>query len=179
MRIFTTALLLGLACSQLHAAEEESWLSRSWDTVTDSYTTGTPEIYLPLHTHHLRSAYTQDQIDKYQETPYGLGYGRGKYNESGNWNGVYAMGFQDSHYKPEWIVGYTWKAVWGDPAGWRTGLGYTAGISTRADIGHYTPFPIVLPVASVAYGKASLETTYVPGAAGKGNVFFFWGKWAY
>jgi palmitoyl transferase len=87
------------------------------------------------------------------------------------------MGFQDSHFKPQWMTGYVWRAVWRPAEDMRLGLGWTAFVMARADIGHYTPFPGILPTASIGYKKLSLETTYVPGARGAGNVLFFWGKW--
>ena len=58
----------------------------------------------------------------------------------------------------------------------KAGLGYTAFLTTRSDIGHYTPIPGILPIASLEYGKVSLDATYVPGGKGFGNILFFWGK---
>ncbi|HTJ97213.1 MAG TPA: lipid IV(A) palmitoyltransferase PagP, partial [Rhodocyclaceae bacterium] len=150
--LITLACLLGLANTTVLAAEDDaSWFERSWNSVAETYTKGSSELYVPARTYHLRSAYSREKIDSYQENPHGLGYGRGHYDDKGNWSGVYAMGFQDSHFKPEWMVGYSWKAMWGDPSSWHTGLGYTAFLTTRADIGRYTPVPGLLPVASVGY----------------------------
>ncbi|MEO8411272.1 MAG: LPS assembly protein LptD, partial [Propionivibrio sp.] len=103
--------------------------------------------------------------------------GSGLYNEHGNWEGVYAMAFQDSHFKPMYTAGYSWKAIWRPAGDVRLGLGYTAGLMSRTDIFGYVPFPIVLPVASVAYKNFNLETTFVPGGQGNGNIFFIWAKW--
>ena len=159
------------------SAADKSWFSRVWDPISNAYNNGDWEIYLPLHTHHLRSKYTAEKIATYQENPPGFGFGRGSYDEKGNWDGVYAMGFQDSHFKPMYIAGYGWKAIWRPAEDWRLGLGYTAGLMSRADMLGYVPFPIVLPMASLAYKNLSLETTFVPGAAGAGNIFFIWAKW--
>lgn len=187
MRAKFFALLLGgaLLASAAQAEEDESglhgdaWYERSWNAVATAYRKGDSELYVPLKTYHLRSAYSAEKIAGFNETPYGLGYGRGYSDDSGNFHGVYAMGFQDSHAKPEWMLGYTWKAMWGDRSGWQSGLGYTAFLTTRSDIGNYTPIPGVLPVAAVAYRNFSLEGTFVPGGKGNGNVFFFWGKWSF
>ena len=54
----------------------------------------------------------KDKIDSYQNTPIGLGYGHGRFDDKGNWHGLYALGFQDSHFKPEWMAGYGWKTYW-------------------------------------------------------------------
>ena len=158
-------------------AAPQPWYRRTWDTMTAPYDKGTWEFYLPLHTHHLRSKYTQEQIDSYQETPYGFGLGKGFYNEKGNWEGVYALAFQDSHYKPMYMAGYGWKAVWNTSENTRFGLGYTAGLLARTDINDYLPFPYLLPIASVGYKNFNLEGTFVPGGQGNGNIFFIWAKW--
>jgi len=179
-------LLCGVLLSAAVQADEadvqrdEAWYERSWNAVAKAYHQGSPELYVPLVTYHVRSAYSQEKIDSFNETPYGLGVGRGYYdNDTGNYHGVYAMGFQDSHSKPEWMLGYSWKAMWGESQGWRTGLGYTAFLTARSDIANYFPFPGILPVASVSYKNLSLEGTYVPGGSGNGNVFFLWGKWSF
>jgi palmitoyl transferase len=157
-----------------YAGEPDGWLARARNELVETWQEGTPELYLPLHTQHLRGYYTREKIDSYQETPWGFGYGHGRFDARGNWHGVYAMGFQDSHYKPEWLLGYGWKTYWTLGAGLELGLGYTAGLTTRSDIGHYTPVPLVLPIGSLDYHGVSLETTYVPGGKGYGNIFFFW-----
>lgn len=156
---------------------EKSWFERLRDPVVDAYDEGTWEFYLPLRTHHLRSKYSAEKIARYQESPLGFGVGRGLYNEHGNWEGVYAMAFQDSHSKPMYSVGYSWKAIWRPAEDVRLGLGYTAGLMSRVDIFSYVPFPIILPVASIAYKNLNLETSYVPGGQGNGNIFFIWAKW--
>ena len=153
------------------------WYRRIWAPISTAYTEGDLEFYLPLHTHHLRSMYTPEKIASFQETPYGLGVGKGLYNEKGNWEGVYAMAFQDSHFKPMYMAGYGWKSVWRPSEDVRLGLGYTAALMSRADIFGYVPFPVVLPMASVGYKNFSLEGTFVPGGKGNGNIFFIWAKW--
>lgn len=157
------------------------WLARIVDEVTNEVSTtareGTPEFYLPMHTHHMRWAYTREKIDSFQEGTFGLGYGHGRFDAKGNWHGLYVMGFQDSHFKPEWLAGYGWKTYWHLNENIKLGLGYTAGFTTRSDIGSYTPVPVILPIGSIDYRAASLETAYVPGGNGFGNILFFWLKW--
>jgi LPS-assembly protein len=159
------------------ADADKSWYQRLWSPIANAFDKGDWEFYLPSRTHHLRSYYTAEKIATYQETPYGFGLGTGFYNEHGNWEGVYAMAFQDSHFKPMYMAGYGWKAMWRPAEDVRLGLGYTAALMSRTDIIGYVPFPIVLPMASVAYKSFSLEGTYVPGGKGFGNIFFIWAKW--
>jgi palmitoyl transferase len=107
----------------------------------------------------------------------GLGLGRGRYTEDGDWHGFYAMGFQDSHSKPEYQVGYGYKTFWPVGGDFKAGIGYTVFIGARANYHNYAPFPAILPIISLEYAKAiSLDAAYVPGGNGNGNVLFFWTK---
>jgi hypothetical protein len=167
-----------LLLSQASAADDEpGWLDQAWNELDETWRQGTTEYYATFRTWHTPWAYSDEQNSQYQNWPPGLGIGRGRFDEKGNWHGVYALGFQDSHFKPEWVVGYSWKKYWQGPGSIRLSLGYTAGVSTRADIGHYTPFPIILPIASADFGKISVEGAYVPGGKGFGNVMLLWLKW--
>ncbi len=172
-------LLVALPAHPALAADTTllGWLDRVVDEVTTTAQEGTSEIYFPVHTYHMRWAYTKEKINNYQENTLGLGYGRGRFDEQGNWHGLYAMGFQDSHFKPQWLAGYGWKTYWRLSENTRFGLGYTAGFTTRSDLGHYTPIPVILPIGSIDYRETSLEAAYVPGGKGFGNILFFWLKW--
>lgn len=176
-----SAALLFSAASPAYAICDEttSLLDRACKRVTETWREGNNDLYLPLHTYHLRSAYSDEKIDSFHEDSWGLGYGRSRYDEDGNWDGLYAMSFLDSHNKPEHIVGYGHQWIWGERQGFHTGLGYTAFLTARSDFGHYTPIPGILPIASVNYGKAAVNTTFVPGTSGNGNILFFWSRFGF
>ena len=157
--------------------DDRSWYKRMWDPLANAYSNGGWEFYLPLVTYHLRSMYTPEKIANFQERPLGFGVGRGVYDEKGNWDGVYGMAFQDSHFKPMYMLGYGWKSIWRPAEDVRLGLGFAGGLMSRTDIFHYVPFPAVLPMASVAYKNFNLEGIFLPGSKGNGNIFFIWAKW--
>lgn len=166
----------GATLSTTAAAEKDKgWFQRAWAPVQNVWDKGSTELYLPLVTYHVRSNYTPQQIEGYQERPLGFGIGRSLYNEKGNYEGIYAIAFEDSHFKPEFHIGYTWKATWRPVEDLRLGLGATAFIFMREDIASYTPLPGILPLASIGYKNFSLEGTYVPGS----QVFFLYGKWEF
>lgn len=171
---FAFALTL-LVAAWSALAEDASVFERARDGVMSIWKDGDNEFYLPFQTYHLRSAYDRGKIDHYKENPLGFGFGRSKY-EDGVWHGLYVMGFQDSHFKPSYMAGYVHQWLWQPSKDWRVGGGLTAFLMTRADIGHYTPFPGILPTASIGYKNVSIETTFVPGPHGAGNIFFFWGR---
>jgi palmitoyl transferase len=140
----------------------------------DTWTLGNNDLYVPFHTHHMHFAYSDEKIDSFNENTWGLGYGRSRYDESGNWDGLYFMAFSDSHSKPEYIAGYGHQWIWGRAQSLHAGLGYTAFITARSDILNYIPFPAILPIASIGYNRVAINTTYVPGGSSNGNVLFFW-----
>ena len=93
----------------------------------------------------------------------------------GNWHGLYAMAFKDSYNKWEPIAGYGWEKTWRPLAddNLHLGLGFTAAVTAR-DNWNYIPIPLVLPLASVGYGPATFQMTYIPGTYNNGNVYFAW-----
>jgi palmitoyl transferase len=48
----------------------------------------------------------------------------------------------------------------------------TAFITSRTDTLHSFPFPGVLPLVGLSYGKFTINSTYIPGGKGNGNVLF-------
>lgn len=178
IRLSLLSLLIAAAAPA--AAEEASpWYRRLWDGTTELWRGGASELYLPFHTHHLRFAYTRDKIDEYQENTFGIGYGSGRYRDNGDWHGLYAMGFQDSHFKPSYMAGYGYMTYWRPAEDLRLGVGFTAFLMARSDYAGYIPFPAALPIASLGYKNLSLETAYVPGGKGNGNVLFVWARYQF
>lgn len=149
-------------------------IKQTWNT-PDSY-----DLYLPAITWHNRWAYDKEKTDRYNERPWGAGGGLSYYNEAGNWNGIYLMAFKDSFNKWEPIGGYGWEKIWRplDDPKFQLGAGYTLGVTAR-DNWNYIPIPVVLPLASVGYGPATFQMTYIPGTYNNGNVFFAWFRWAF
>ncbi|MCX7892909.1 MAG: lipid IV(A) palmitoyltransferase PagP [Burkholderiales bacterium] len=159
----------------------ETWYQGIWKNWTDTYQEGRWTAMLPINTYHLRFAYTDEKIDTYTEWPLGFGIARSRFDEYGNRREVFAFVFQDSHGKPQYQVGYLWLKQWrplADAQDFRLGLGYTLFLMARED-SNYIPFPGILPVASVGYKRLTIETTYVPGGIGYGNVIFTWAQFTF
>lgn len=158
----------------------QSIFPQMWDTFKDNVSgtwndSDSQDLYLPVITWHNRLAYDKEKTDRYNERPWGGGYGISRYDEKGNWNGIYFMAFKDSHNKWQPIGGYGWEKIWQpmNDKDFRLGLGYTAAVTARDDY-KYIPIPIVLPLASVGYDKLTFQATYIPGTHNNGNVFFAW-----
>ena len=134
------------------------------------------ELYVPINTWHNRHYYESEDVDDFNERPWGLGAGKYRYDEDGDWHGIYAIAFLDSNREIEPIVGYGFQKVWRASENVRLGLGYTLGVTIRQDF-DYVPMPLLLPLFSVKYKQVALQSTYVPGGQGNGNILFSWLRW--
>ncbi len=172
------AASIGLSSPAL--AEEKSvglWdkftnnVSTTWDS--DKY-----ELYIPAFTWHNRFTYDKEKTDSYNEQPWGIGFGKYRFDEDNDWHSLYAMVFKDSHNKFEPIAGYGFQKMWipGDLDGFRMGAGFTLSITARDDY-NYIPIPVPLPLVSIEYDRLSLQATYIPGTYNNGNVLFAWLRW--
>lgn len=136
------------------------------------------EIYLPFLIWHNRLTYDNKKISDYNETPWGLGIGKYRFDQNGNWHSIYAMAFADSHNNVQPIVGYGFQKVW-RPINideFLIGAGFTLSITARNEL-WYLPLPLPLPIASIEYKQLSIQATYVPGTYNNGNVLFAWIRW--
>lgn len=155
-----------------------SWWQRAQGNMAATWQSNQYQLYLPLHTWHNRADYTSEKISGYNETPWGLGAGTYFYDSDGDWHSWYAMAFLDSHDRAEPIAGYGYQKIWRPVGDWRLGAGFTMGFTSRSDY-HYYPIPLVLPLLSISYDRVSLQTTYVPGGKGYGNILFTWLTWSF
>jgi hypothetical protein len=180
-----SVVVVGTADSTTPAStESKSWYGQAWDTtvehLSDIWTKGDVELYVPFWTYHLPFAYSPSQRAEYTEYPAGGGIGKGWYNKSGNWEGLYLMEFRDSHAKPMYMGGYGWVPTW-NPINEksRIGIGATVFMFARSDINYYAPTPGILPMATIGYGPVDVQVAYIPGGEGFGNVLFWWAKYTF
>lgn len=136
---------------------------------------GHDDLYLSGYAWHNRFSYDPQRVKKYNEAAWGGGLGRGLFDEKGDWRGLYAIGFLDSHRHVQPVVGYDFLKVKSfGPI--KAGIGYTLFLTSRVDIYNSIPFPGLLPWAGVFYNRVSVHATYIPGGFGAGNVLFLLAK---
>lgn len=175
-----TALAETTAAPSTTPAAQDSWVDSAWQRTKDIWNEGNTEVYVPFLAYHMRFAYRQDLVDQYNEFPAGIGFGRGRYNARGNWEGLYAMGYADSHSQPTFMAGYGWIPTWNlGKSDVKVGVGLTGFLMSRQDYFGGIPFPGILPIASISYKDLSIQAAYVPGGRNNGNVLFMWGKWTF
>lgn len=109
---------------QVQRDVKETWKSDEYD------------LFVPVYAWHNRLTYDQKHIDKYNENPWGLGFGKTRYDENGNWHSLYAMAFKDSNKYLETIFGYAWMKNWfvNCNRDFRVGLGYTLSLTQRHEL---------------------------------------------
>ena len=177
IRAFTFLLLItwlpgALANDSATCSHSPRWFNKACHRLNQIWTEGENELYLPAYAWHNRYTYSQSRIDHFNENPWGTGLGKSFYDEKGDWHGLYAFAFLDSHKNIEPVVGYAFLKVLPITENIKTGAGVGVLVTARPDIFNNIPFPGVLPWVSLNYRKASLAATYIPGAQGAGNVLF-------
>ena len=152
------------------------FFERVYKRATTAWTDGHFDLYVPLYAWHNRWMYHTGEGSKFNENPWGAGFGRSYYDEDGDMHGLFALGFKDSnkHFQP--VLGYAYIKNWEIVDDLRFGLGVAAGISARHEM-HYIPFPAALPLVSVEYANFSIQATYIPERYNHGNVLFTWARW--
>lgn len=143
------------------------------------WTEGDTDLYLSGYAWHNRYTYSRAKIKSYNEAAWGSGIGKGLFDEKGNWHGLYALAFLDSHSNVEPAAGYAYLKTAALSPHIKAGIGYSILVTSRADINHYIPFPGILPWASIFYDKVTIAATYIPGSSTNGNVLFIIGKYTF
>ena len=160
------------------SAFAEGMISNFTNKVSDEWNksmNGNSEIYIPFHAWHNRDFY--EDTSRLNENTWGLGYGRSYLDEDKDYHGFYVMGFKDSNYDLEPLIGYSYTKNWYKENAF-VGIGFTAFLTARSD-SSYVPIPGILPVATVGYKDIKFSATYIPigGTANNkkyGNIAFFW-----
>ncbi|MGB7816335.1 MAG: lipid IV(A) palmitoyltransferase PagP [Methylotenera sp.] len=172
------ALLMSVIAITTFAEDQESnsvW-SRAQDSLSQTWQSTNYELYVPVNAWHNRNYYSSEKIDGYNEHPWGLGVGKYRFDDDGDWNGFYAMAFSDSHRDIEPVVGFGFQKMWRPTDNFRLGAGYTLGLTLREDM-HYLPIPVIAPLFSVEYKQLAVQSAYIPGGEGNGNILFTWLRW--
>lgn len=180
MKRFYLSLLLSPLLLPLTAHADESTNASTWsyiqDTLSQTWDAKDYELFIPVNVWHNRSYYSSEKIDSYNENPWGLGLGKYRFDNEGDWHSLYVMAFSDSHKDIEPVAGYAFQKMWRPANDFRIGAGYTVGFTMRQDF-NYLPIPIAAPLASIEYKQLALQSTYIFGGEGNGNILFTWLRW--
>ena len=178
MKHWLAVLVMVVSCSSFADESTKSGiLSEVQDSLSQTWQSKEYELYIPVNTWHNRSYYSAEKIASFNEQPWGLGLGKYRLDADGDWHSIYAMAFLDSHSKVEPILGFGFQKIWRPTDEIRLGLGYTAGVTLRNDSNYLLPIPVVAPLLSIGYKDLAVQSTYIIGGEGNGNVLFTWLRW--
>ncbi len=176
--------LLSILSSPLLADEAQynTFASSIREHVLRPYEQGQWDIYMLGYGWHSPDGYSHQHRKELNQWSYGAGAGRRWVDENGHEDLLYAFAFLDSHKKIEPIAGYGRQWLTHPIGGMLSlGAGFTVAVTARADILHYVPFPIILPVVSAKVHRASLMAVILPrlGSISKGTTVLAWGRYSF
>lgn len=177
--VILAGLLLANGAYAVECGSSDSWLDKGCRRTQQIMAEGKTDIYATGYSYHLRSMYSAEKIDTFNEQAWGGGVGKSLVDEDGDWHGLYAIAFLDSHKDLEPTAGYAYQKMMPLSENWKVGAGFTAFLTSRSDTLSHFPVPLALPLATVQYRKAALMATYMPGPRGNGNVVFIFGRMQY
>ncbi len=160
-----------------HCKNWPDWLKPVCVRPYQTWSEGDNELYLTGYAWHNRFRYPEHKLGTYNENAWGGGLGKGFFDENGDWHGLYAFAFLESHSKVQPISGYAFLKTLHINEASSVGIGFTVFITARPDIFNNAPFPGALPWAGLNFHRLSILASYVPGAKGVGNVLFVLGKY--
>lgn len=160
-------------------AKEIPWPQRIGNQFQKIWRQGNTDLYMTGYAWHNRYLYTQERlaVGHYNENAWGGGLGKGLIDEDGDWQGLYAIAFLDSHKNVEPWGGYAFLKTAHLDNNVSLGAGFTVALTMRPDIFHNIPFPAATPLVNISFKRLSLFAAYVPGHQNIGNILFMFGKW--
>jgi len=180
--LWAIAAIAGAAALPARASCDDlawQWVVDSCRRLADTYQNGSYELLVSGYSYHVPATWTPERRAELNANAWGGGLGKTTEDGEGNNHTVYFLGFEDSHKHLQAQVGYAYTKFWGSRDGLQPGLGWTAAIVQRPDIFGGVPFPVVLPLFELRYGKAILTSTYIPtlnGGVNHGSTLYVFGR---
>src|SRR3954469_19057685 len=108
-----------------------SWIKSNCEGARDAWRGEDYDVYIFGHAHHGRTTYSPERIRELNERAWGGGIGKRYLDAKDHTHLLYAVAFKDSHFKPEYMVGYGWLTHWRpiEGSGLRLGLGFTGFVT--------------------------------------------------
>ena len=177
------ASLAGICATPARAAPECAdlweWINTGCRRVVDTYHNGKNEVLVSGFAWHTPWTWTSERRAEENQYAWGGGWARSADRENGDTDTVYFLVFSDSHYEPEFNLGYAWTTWWRPRDSLQPGLGYTLMLISRQDIWGGVPFPAILPLVSLRYDRVTVFSTYIPtlnGGINHGSILYVFAR---
>ena len=181
--VFLVAAFAAVVATPARAAPECAdlweWLNTGCRRVVDTYQKGNNEVLVSGFAWHTPWTWTSERRAEENQYAWGGGWARSLDRENGDTDTVYFLVFSDSHYEPEYNLGYAWTTWWRPRDSLQPGLGYTLMLISRQDIWGGVPFPAILPLVSLRYDRLTVFSTYIPtlnGGINHGSILYVFGR---
>jgi len=181
--VFLVAAFAAVVATPARAAPECAdlweWLNTGCRRVVDTYQKGNNEVLVSGFAWHTPWTWTSERRAEENQYAWGGGWARSLDRENGDTDTVYFLVFSDSHYEPEFNLGYGWTTWWRPRDSLQPGLGYTLMLISRQDIWGGVPFPAILPLVSLRYDRVTVFSTYIPtlnGGINHGSILYVFGR---
>jgi len=184
LRHFIAVAIAASATNALAFGCDDLWsfIGRSCNKIGAAWDHGENELIVTGYAYHLRSTYTAEKLRELNEHAWGGGWARTIEDPDGDTHSLFAFAFHESHNKVQYNAGYLYTTYWGPQDGLRGGIGLATFIVQRPDIASGVPIPVILPVASLKYRKATLMATYIPtvnNGINNGSVLFGFARFGF
>jgi lipid IVA palmitoyltransferase len=161
-------LLTPMSAQAWECADWGVWFNDRCIGTKDAWKHGDWNLFVPFYTWHA----PWDYNNRAEQNSFPLGGGIARsVQKARDTDMLYAMAFQDSHYKPMYVAGYGYIYDWGEQTSIHAGIGFTAFLWARTE-NNYIPLPGIAPIGSVGFSRLSVMGTYLPFI----NVAMFWAR---
>ena len=127
--VFLLAAVAAVVATPARAAPECAdlweWLNTGCRRVVDTYQKGNNEVLVSGFAWHTPWTWTSERRAEENQYAWGGGWARSLDRENGDTDTVYFLVFSDSHYEPEFNLGYGWTTWWRPRDSLQPGLGDT------------------------------------------------------
>ncbi len=173
----TAAIALQLPAFSADAEHDHvdgRWIDSASQRVINPYRHGSWDIYITGYAWHAGPLFNGKKLN---DKTYGGGFGRRWVDANGHEDLLYVIGFPDSYHHFQPAAGYMRQWFTKSIGPLSLGGGFTAAVTARADILHYSPLPVLLPVGSIRFNKLSLMGTMLPRK--KGALGIIWVRYQF
>lgn len=122
---------------------------------------GQPTVIFSGDAWHLPWKHGTERQKAFNDAAWGAGFGRSFAENDRRQRVLYVVANEHSHFRVQYMTGYSWLARWHPYGTLRLGAGYTMLLIGRHEY-NYVPVPLALPAFSAGADAVEVFASYVP-----------------